>query len=344
MDSYPSEAALRLTLAQKAAVGRVVTAAEMDMILAWMQAWDALSADLERLITQSLDPSLSQITRAARAREALRIVSMELQALAEQAGVRITEDASRLIMAAIADTEAAIAVQRPFAVAFDRPDRAQIAAMVARTTERIHSRKWPLTRDAEAAMKRALTGGVAEGRHPREVARRMVGDVRGAFNGGLARARNIARTELLDAHRAAAAATRAKNREVVTGWMWVAELSSRTCPACWAMHGSTHPPEVEGPWGHPSCRCVSVPTTKSWADLGFEDIPEVPAPVPDAEAVFERLSEAEQRRVLGPARYEAWLRGDYPIGDWAVTVPNPGWRDSVRTSPAPTVGRPAIAA
>ena len=77
-----------------------------------------------------------------------------------------------------------------------------------------------------------------------------------------------------------------------------------------------------------------MPLTQSWADLGF-DVPDAPAPVPDAARTFDTLTEDEQRRVLGPTRYEAYKRGEYPIGDWAVTRQNDGWRKSVTTSPAP---------
>lgn len=327
---------------QRIHTGRVIDQAEIDIIRAWARTWDAISDDLEKLIHQSVDPSLSQMRRRERAREALRIVSMELTALAEAAGVRISDDAATLIMAAIDDVGAAILLQRPVGVVIERIDSAQVAAMVKRTTERIHSRKWPLTHSAEQAMKRNLARGVALGEHPNRVARRMVRDTEGIFNGALARARNIARTEMMDAHRAAAAAMREVNT-AVTGWMWIAQLGPRTCPACWGMHGSVHPPEEFGPYGHPSCRCVSVPLTKSWADLGFDGIDEPPFPMADAETVFANLDESDQKRILGPARHEAYKRGDYPIGEWAVEKTNPGWRRSVTTSPIPS-GYAAITA
>jgi hypothetical protein len=73
---------------------------------------------------------------------------------------------------------------------------------------------------------------------------------------------------------------------------------------------------------------------KSWKDLGF-DIEEPPSLVPDAGQWFAGLDEKTQRDILGPARHDAWKRGDYPMDQWAVKVPNPDWRASYQISPLP---------
>jgi hypothetical protein len=36
--------------------------------------------------------------------------------------------------------------------------------------------------------------------------------------------------------------------------------------------------------------------------------------------------------VLGPSRYEAYKRGDYPMDKWSARRKNPGWRDSYQVS------------
>lgn len=84
-----------------------------------------------------------------------------------------------------------------------------------------------------------------------------------------------------------------------------------------------------------NCRCARVPRTKSWADLGFEGIPDPPDTTPDAEAWFNNLTTTQQTEILGPKRFEAWSRGDYPMSDWARRRSNAGWRDSYVVSPPP---------
>ena len=57
--------------------------------------------------------------------------------------------------------------------------------------------------------------------------------------------------------------------------------------------------------------------------------------MPDAGEWFSSQDVATQKQILGLGRYDAWLRGDYPMDRWAVKVPNPDWRASYQTSPLP---------
>ena len=83
-----------------------------------------------------------------------------------------------------------------------------------------------------------------------------------------------------------------------------------------------------------NCRCARVPVTKTWAELGFTGIRERPSLHRSSEAYFNRLSEANQRAILGDAGFEAWRRGDYPMSEWVKKQSNDGWRDSyVATRP-----------
>lgn len=321
-----------LALAQKALAGRIVDRADMLLAVAWTRAWDRLATDLNKLLADATRPGVDRLRRQRRLREALRLASVELERLAVTAGVQISDDALVLIRQAIADTNGLLAVQSPLSMTFNTPDPQQMQAIVERTTSQVHKATYRLTQDAEVAMKRALSAGVAAGEHPEQAARRMVTDTRGAFNGGMHRARVLARTEMLDAYRAAAAETRRANADLVSGWQWIASLSSRTCPACWAMHGTIHPLTEDGPNDHHAGRCTAVPVLKPME--GVDD----PAPIgaPDPAVAFGRLTEAEQLRVLGPTRFEAWQAGDYPISAWVMDRHNPGWRDSIATAPVPS--------
>ena len=104
-----------------------------------------------------------------------------------------------------------------------------------------------------------------------------------------------------------------------------------------SMHGRQFEAGTPGPEGHQSCRCARLTLTKSWAELGFEGIKE-PSPISqDAEAFFGRLSEKQQRRILGDKGYAAWKAGEYPMSAWATRQKNAGWRDSYVTTRPPTI-------
>ena len=101
---------------------------------------------------------------------------------------------------------------------------------------------------AGKAARSALIRGVVLGKNPRDTTRLL----RSALGGNMARALTIARTETLRAYREAQRLTYQANRGVVTGWTWHSALDRRTCPVCWAMHGSFHPLD-EQLGSHPNC-------------------------------------------------------------------------------------------
>lgn len=222
--------------------------------------------------------------------------------------------------------------QAALGVRFGTVPADQISAIVKRTTQQVTKLTWPISRAATEAMKRELVRGVAMGLNPRESARHLMQRLEGQFNGGLARALNIARTEILDAHRAAAAASQEENSETLAGWVWTAKLDARTCPSCWAQHGQLHPLEEPGPLDHQSGRCARTPKTKSWKELGF-DVPEPADWLPDAEEAFAALSRADQLKIMGAVRLAALHRGDISWADLSKLRRTDGWRDSYGVTP-----------
>ena len=156
----------------------------------------------------------------------------------------------------------------------------------------------------------------------------MVADVEGVFDGGLARALNISRTETIDAYRAGAKAHHEANSDVLAGWVWLANLSARTCPSCVAMHGTEHDLDEPGPLDHQQGRCSRMPLVKP------ELVPGAPTPTIESGAEWlERQPEGVQRSVLGPRRYEAWKAGGYPASRWAVRRESEAWRPSYGPGP-----------
>ena len=325
------------------------------MVSAWADAFDEVAPDLTAVLLEMLTASdgvtRAQLLRSQRLRRALQIIGDNLATLAADAGVLIIGDLAKVIDAAGGAQASVIDSQLPPGSnllrgldTWSRVDERQIAAIVERSTQQITSRLKPLPPETFQVVRRELIRGVAAGSNPRETARRMVRRAEQRFNGqlGLSRAMNIARTETLDAHRAAAKLGQQPDADVLGGWSWLAKLDTLTCPSCWDQHGTVHDITEDGPNDHQQGRCGRLPVTRSWADLGF-DIEEPPSLLPDSSTVFDGLSAADQKRILGPARFEAFQAGDYPMGAWSQKVSADGWRDSFRVSPVPKPARKAVA-
>ncbi|MFC5744817.1 phage minor head protein [Actinomadura rugatobispora] len=333
---------LGLARAAITAAGRAVDAVIRTLTAAWVRAWDALTAPfttaLDALLAGREDwPGRRTIETDPALQQALGDAAAALDTLAELTATEATRAASAATERAAADQAAIIDSQLPpgRATMTPRPGgfhQRAIDAINTRAQQRIISLTRPLSRDADAAMRRELVRGVQVGRNPRDSARRMVKQVEGAFNGGLTRASTIARTETISAYREAAAAIQDASRDVLAGWTWLAELSDRTCIACWSRHGTDHPLTEPGPQGHVNCRCSRAPRAMSWRDLGI-DLDEPEDDIPNAEAAFWALPRATQLRIMGAARLELFDRGAVAWEDFAQLRDNPGWRPSWNVTP-----------
>lgn len=338
-----TRATLRLIADLDQTVNGLIDTATRDLTRAWAGAWDILGPHFAAAVTgilsqgEDLQPGRRAIERDPALQDALAVGVRALTDLAALAAIQAT-GAARAAAEAAADGQAAIiASQLPPQTPVTEADfggfaRRALEAMIARIAERITALTRPLSQDADREMRRELVRGIRAGTNPRDTARRILQALQGAFNGGLTRALTIARTETMDAYRAAAAAGQYAARDVLDGWVWLAQLTPRTCGACWIMHGTTHPLTEPGPQGHPQCRCSRAPAVMSWADLGYA-IDEPPSLVPDARTAFDGLSRAEQLQIMGPGRLAALRRGDAAWQDLAVRRDNPGWRPSVVPTP-----------
>lgn len=212
-----------------------------------------------------------------------------------------------------------------YAVDFAATTPANLEAVVA-MSEAATAGMVNLGSEQAQAIRDALTEAVARGRHPRELAR-WVRDQAGL---PLTRALTIARTEQLRAYRTGSSLIyqQPQVQRVLDGWVWLSAADSRTCAACWAMHGSFHPvDEVMG--SHPNCRCTMVPKSKPWRDLGFDSDaePQMPTPGPD---LFRRLPERDQRRILGPGAFDSYRRGDLELDDMLARTSHPTYGPGIR--------------
>ncbi|MGQ7788193.1 phage minor head protein [Nesterenkonia sp. K-15-9-6] len=315
---------------------------------AWVNLFDDLRPEYEdAVLTLVADhPQGATPAQAAQHRrtiEAMDLTRERLRALVDEADQRVTVDIPDAVRAGADTPVDMLRSQLPEAatagitISFNSVDPQSLAQIITRVTSRISSRLDPLAEDMEDAIRRELTRGIAAGANPREVARRTLTRVEGAFNGGLARATRIARTEMLDANRGGSQAAALANEDLITGQLWMATLDARTCMSCIDMHGTEFPADAFGPLDHPNGRCTFIAKLRPWAELGI-DAPEPPDMMPDAHEWFEGLTEDTQRAMLGPRRWELWQAGDISWGDFAVRRENPDWRAAYYERPARDLG------
>jgi SPP1 gp7 family putative phage head morphogenesis protein len=317
-------------------IDTAVEAAVADLVRAWGVAWDAVAdewraavADLTAGMTDGRWPSRAVILRNARVQAAMQVTARKLEELGQFAGVRIVQGVPDLLASQEAKLFDVIRSQLPDSLEVDWarvPDR-ELDAIVKRTTRQITSRLRPLPRHVAAGLKQELIRGVATGTNPNRVASILIKRFGTRFNGGLWRARTVARTEMLDATRDAALASRQANRALLAGWRWMCALSARTCPSCLAMNGRLFDVDEPGPNDHQCGRCTAVPVTKTWRELGI-DAAEPQSQFPDSRAWFAQQTPAVQTQIMGAKRLQALNSGALDWDRIPVRRSNPGWRDS----------------
>lgn len=330
-------------------VGQALDKHTAEIIRIWAAAWDDLveqfEAEYDRIIRLGRNADTLDAYRIQQIYDTLsEIIDEEFSSLIRQLDSRTPAAVKVVTNATIAGLKDAILTQLPTAGAEGllRPvPRSAMRWITHRATQQITVRHYKLSEEATRAMKRELSAALGAGDNPRTAARHMIQRVEDEFNGGLTRATVIARTEMLDATREAALQQRLENADILAYWIWYADLSSRTCPACWAMHGTQHPIEEWGPIDHHQGRCTALPVTKRAAEAADPDL--IPTQE-DATRKFEQLPESKQREILGRSRFEAWRRGEYPMDKWPQRIKHydiidgqrqQTWRDSTHTSKLP---------
>jgi len=152
--------------------------------------------------------------------------------------------------------------------AFDRPIHAD---RVALAYSRAFSDLAGVTDAMDAQISRVLAQGLSEGRGPMYIARQMVNRVDKI---GIARARIIARTEVIRAHAEATlnSYTEAKVEGVNVMAEFSTSLDNAVCPECAALEGKEY--TMEQARGlipvHPRCRCAYLPVVRAPENLALQ--------------------------------------------------------------------------
>lgn len=337
-----TSATIANTLQMRAELDRYIIESEFQLLRMWSTAWVEISDEFALAIADLIDvsdeggwPTRTQTLRAQRTQNALKVTIERLDELIPASAVAARQNLAVILASAEHWSERIVRSQLPthgITQTWSRVDPAAMDAIIKRSTGRIHALTRPLSREMETAMKATLIRGVPVGENPRATARQMLRRCEQVFAGGRARALNIARTEILDAHRTAALRSRSVNSDVIGGWRWMCTLSGRTCPACLSQHGSRHDAKEAGPLGHQQCRCTGLPVTKTWRQLGI-DLDEPPDTFPDARQWFNDQPRETQLRIMGDARLKRLESGDIGWSDLSQRRETPGWRDSYNVRP-----------
>lgn len=151
-----------------------------------------------------------------------------------------------------------------------------------------------------------LVEAIALGYNPRKAAgliepfiSGILYDAKSIFASPLADALRLARTVQLWTYREATRANYAANSDIVTGWQWSASLDPNTCASCWAMHGTIHP--LDEPLDdHHNGRCAMIPVIMGEAFI-----------TQTGEQAFNKLTEEQQKQILGAGKFEAWKNNQF---------------------------------
>jgi hypothetical protein len=284
---------------------------ERRLIAAYRGIYATVRAEVDALvlaIAQTEEPTAGQVARMKRYGRLLSDIEQQLTgysafarsemgAAARLAVTMGADDARVLAAVALGDAQFAARLRAL------HPDAIEQLLGFLDPDGPLYQRLGHLPKWTAEQVSRAILDGVGLGRNPRAIAR----EITRSLGMGLTESLRMTRTVQIYAYREATRASYLANSDVVTGWIWWANLSG-ACPACIAMHGTEHPLS-EKLDDHHNGRCTPLPkvigSTNKLAGAG--------------ERYFNELPEAEQRKLLGPGKYDAYKAGKFSFSQLATT-------------------------
>lgn len=309
-------------------------AARAQVIRAYALAWGGIGRSLEELmryLVESGDPvTQGQLLRLERYQQLMDQIEAELTRFGDSVQGIVSEAQRQQVTAAALQAREllATATGAPLGQVVNLLPTEALQGLVGQLQDGT-----PLARHiaatfpaAQERVKELLITGLAAGKGPREIARKISQALepptgKGQGKGPLAVALRTTRTEILRAHREATRENYAQHPGVVQGWIWLSSRGTHTCAACLAMDGTVHP--ISEPMGtHPNCRCTLLP----W-------LSDDPPPTDTGEAWLERQSPKIQAEVLGrnapdPEAARAFREGRVRLADFVEERHSDVWGTS----------------
>jgi SPP1 gp7 family putative phage head morphogenesis protein len=161
----------------------------------------------------------------------------------------------------------------------------------------------------------ALINGLARGLGPAQIAR----DMSAGMGLGLERALLIARTEAARAYRTGSV-EQYRQSGVVSGFRRLVKKAT-ACAACLMLDGEffTLAEELDD---HPRGKCTAVPVVDGVSPPQWQT----------GKEWFALQPESEQRRILGPQKYDLWKESGFPLERFAQHTENNEWGKSPRVA------------
>jgi hypothetical protein len=301
-------------------------AAAQSMLDAWRGVESSLLAEMEKFAGRLKGKPVKtwQLYRMKRYQELLAQVEMQLTALEKAVAPTIT--AGQVQAAQLGAQMATTTLDAlGYGVSFNTLPAAAVenVTALARAGRPLSALLQPMYGAAADGITRELIAGIAIGKGPREIARRMA---QGGLTDALDHLLLVTRDQYNRAHRAAAL-QRYADTEAVYGYVRrCARQAGRTCIACVSLDGKFY--ELDKPFeAHPQCRCVMIPAIKgvTWKSR-----------LNSGQEWFSELSEAEKIATMGKGRYEQWKGGRLSWDTIVKRTEHPVW--GVSATPAPLSG------
>jgi SPP1 gp7 family putative phage head morphogenesis protein len=318
----------RATAAQRREALRIERASQRALTESYKAILARLQADLDALTTriaaaQAAGETVNAnwLSREERARALMAQTEAEIGRYSVQAERVIANGQRAAALAALETSDAvmvaALGTPPPgVSVAFNRLPVGAIEELVGNLGDGrpLSGVLDKLGKLQSQAVRQALIQGIGAGEGPRAIARRVReqfiardGTVRGAGYHAL----RLSRNEVNRAYRDSTLANYRAQGGLVTSYRVICAGGTRTCGMCYAMSGQVFP--LDRPFAsHVCCRCCVVAVTRA-----LEGYQEPPIP-DDGPTVFARLTEEQQRQILGAGKYEMYANGDG--WDWADLI------------------------
>lgn len=278
---------------------------------------DALTRDIEAAQRAGKTVNRDWLRRSLRYQSLIRQAQIEIQNYSS--GVLRFIEAQQRSAINLGQDHAAELIQRGADITFARLPTEAIQEMVGVLEDGspLASVLDKLGVEASEKIREHLVSGLGSGHGVAKIARRIREDI----SGPQWKALRLARNEVMRAYRQSSLATYAANSDVLDGWYWISARSTRTCVACWDLHGTFFPLSKTFFPGHVCCRCSSVPAVKG-------SHPNITA----GSVLFNQLPPKDQITVLGPTRYEMFQKGT-ALEDFVILTRDKDWGGAFQVRP-----------